>query len=87
MKTSFTFYSDPSHGWLKVSIADIKAVDLQLENFSGYSYREGLSLYLEEDQDAPTFLNAYKAKNDGNLPIFKDSYTDRNSHIRRMERI
>lgn len=86
MKTTFTFYCDPSHGWLKISVNDLAAVGLTTADISHYSYRKNNSLYLEEDQDAGIFLKAFEAKH-GAKPAIKESYTNRDSHIRRMERI
>jgi hypothetical protein len=57
MKTVFTFHTDPGHGWLETSVSAVESVGLKVSDFSGYSYRKGNRLYLEEDCDAPTLLN------------------------------
>lgn len=59
MKT-FTFYSDPGHAWLAVSIEDVYAVGLDPDNFSQYSYRNMGFLFLEEDCDAEIFLREWR---------------------------
>ena len=60
MKT-FTFYADAGHGWLAVKIADIKTIGLAVREFSPYSYRNGKTLYLEEDMDAGVFIRQWEA--------------------------
>ncbi len=60
MKT-FDFISDPGHGWIKVPhrlLAEFQIAD----KISHYSYSRGDYAYLEEDMDAATFFNAYRAR-------------------------
>lgn len=60
MKT-FKFYSDAAHGWLAVKYQLL--IDLGCaEEITSYSYQRGGTVYLEEDQDAGTFLRAYRAR-------------------------
>ncbi|UIS25307.1 hypothetical protein [Erythrobacter phage vB_EliS-L02] len=59
---TFTFHTDPGHGWLEVDAADLAGTGLARSSFSAYSYVFRGKLYLEEDCDAPLFINAYKAK-------------------------
>lgn len=64
MATSgFIFISDAGHGWLQVLPNEIRALGLE-DQISEYSYYnpETNLVYLEEDCDAPLFLNAYRAK-------------------------
>lgn len=58
MKTlSLTFYEDAGHGWLRV--LRTKLVDLGIaDKISRCSYMYGKWAYLEEDCDAPLFLDA-----------------------------
>ncbi|QEF98138.1 hypothetical protein Mal15_21860 [Stieleria maiorica] len=57
-KRRYRFLSDPSHGWLRVPMADI--VSLRLEDrISRFSYVRDAIAYLEEDNDAPAFIAAY----------------------------
>ena len=73
----FTFYTDPGHGWLQVSAADLRALCLTPQSFSRYSYRKAADLfYLEEDCDAPKFLAAWEAKH-GRKPDIKDVHQER----------
>ena len=82
MKSVFTFYSDPGHAWLKVSVKDALAVGLSNQDFSTYSYYRNGFFYLEEDLDAGVFIQAYIAKN-GQPPQFRESVArERSSRIR-----
>ena len=81
MKT-FTAYNDPSHGWIKVSLADLHDVDLSSLSFSRFSYYNKGSFYLEEDCDATLFIAAFTAKYGVN-PIFKERYSKSPSRIRK----
>ena len=58
---SFYFFADPGHGWLQVSTADSRELDL-MDKISPYSYRKGTTVYLEEDCDASLFYDAYVKK-------------------------
>jgi hypothetical protein len=57
----FHFYSDAGHGWLAVTREDLELVNLSVDHFSGSSYINGETIYLEEDCDASLFLAAYEA--------------------------
>jgi hypothetical protein len=56
-QTPHTFWNDPGHGWLEVEYQDLIVLDL-LGKISGYSYRKGDKVYLEEDLDAVTYIKA-----------------------------
>ena len=58
--TTYSFHSDAGHGWLKVSIDELKRLKL-MDKISPYSYRKGNYAYLEEDSDASQFINLKKA--------------------------
>ena len=60
MRDTFTFTSDPGHGWLLVTQDELTNVGLTEADISSCSYRKGETLALEEDSDAGTFLEAYK---------------------------
>jgi len=65
MKTKqYNFHTDPGHGWLAVKITELAALGL-LTKISPWSYRtrEAINptVYLEEDCDAPLFIEAMKA--------------------------
>lgn len=57
---TYTFISDPSHAWLKVSIRDLDYSGVKWQ-ISRYSYRSASHVYLEEDCDATTFVRAMEA--------------------------
>ena len=55
----YAFYSDDLHGWLKVSIEEIKQLGI-LEDISEMSYvsNDRKYAFLEKDVDSPLFINA-----------------------------
>lgn len=55
-----TFYTDPGHGWLAVDRADLDALGIA-HKITAYSYQRGDRVYLEEDLDATTYLEAAAA--------------------------
>jgi hypothetical protein len=79
--STFHYYCDPSHGWLKVSRAAALELGFTKADFSRYSYiADGGTLYLEEDCDAPKFLAAYEAKH--GKPKLVEHYSNSRSRIR-----
>ena len=56
---TFQLYSDPGHGWLKVTRGDLKRAGL-IEKISSFSYQRGESVFLEEDCDLALFLSFLK---------------------------
>ena len=56
---SIILYTDPSHGWAKVSLKELLKLNI-LDKISGYSYihKNGLNAYLEEDCDLSTYIKA-----------------------------
>ena len=60
MNRTFIFHADPGHGWLAVDMEAIKAIGMTLKDFSRYSYRRDSAIYLEEDCDAPKFIDGWK---------------------------
>ena len=79
----FDFYSDPSHGWLKVKRQELVELGIETQ-ISGYSYQKGDAVYLEEDSDAPKFMDAWEAKHQIKLMNSQINYhtADRASRIR-----
>mgnify|MGYP000041004342 FL=1 len=55
------FHSDPSHGWLAVKLDELKMLGIT-QDISNFSYVKGKTAYLEEDCDAPKFIQAAHAK-------------------------
>jgi len=58
MKTIFNFHYDSGHGWLEVPKSAVKHSGVA-DRISEYSYCSGDNVYLEEDMDMRTFLDAY----------------------------
>lgn len=61
MKKVYHFVSDPSHGWLKVDMEEIKRLEIY-HVISTFSYQRNGVAYLEEDRDMSIFMEAKKAK-------------------------
>jgi hypothetical protein len=87
----YAFFTDPSHGWLKVSIEEIKQLEIT-HRISAYSYisADRKYAYLEEDNDAQIFLNAILEADwfeDMNAvrACTKNFYSDPPSFIRNLE--
>lgn len=77
------FFSDPSHGWLRVPKALVAKLAMPVTR---YSYQRGLYAYLEEDCDMQTFHDAMQR---AGLPyeIVVKPQTERPSCIRSYERM
>lgn len=77
-------YTDPGHGWLKVTRKLL--IELGIENqITAYSYqsKSGKIVYLEEDADVSLFANTLKAK--GWSFQNETKYSER-SHVRSLPR-
>lgn len=79
MKT-YTHYTDPGHGWVAVSKADMIKYGV-VDTISKYSFMDTKKAYLEEDSDAMKFFDAYKRVH-GEYPKTKESYSE-NSMFRK----
>lgn len=82
---SITIYTDPSHGWGKVSLSELSRLNI-IDKISTYSYihKNGLNAYLEEDCDLSLYLKALDSK--GIKYKFKTLHTDKSSKIRSYNR-
>ncbi len=79
---TFDLYSDPGHGWLRVTKSLLSEQGIA-EKITAYSYQRGGFAYLEEDQDLTTFFDAMKARS---VEVkFRNHIADRNSRIRRYK--
>lgn len=83
---TFTHFSDPAHGWLRVDVQSAESVGLAPGNFSRFSYRHAHWLYLEEDCDASLFVKAYLNKH-GQAPRIVEKSSNSRSCIRNYEPI
>ena len=98
---TYTFYEDPGHAWLAVSVKEIKHYNIA-HLISNYSYVDNRleNVYLEEDTDAVLFLEHIKTFNIEytfeekhieedifirKLPKFKDIYINNRDHFCRYE--
>ena len=80
----FNFFSDPSHGWLKVPRTLL--IKLGITNqITQYSYQKKEFVYLEEDQDLSLFLQTMK-KSNLNFQILNMKQSNKSSKIRSYER-
>ena len=77
-----TFHADPSHAWLAVPLNALEDLGIT-KKISRYSYKGKRLAYLEEDCDAPVFLEAFIAKY-AFRPDWKESFSNRRSRIRSM---
>ena len=73
----YIFHVDAGHGWMAVKRAELKRLGI-LDKITPYSYQRGGTVYLEEDCDAATFMDA---KTEVGETVTKDnlreSYQDR----------
>ena len=65
----FDFIQDPGHGWIKVPKKMVSKLGIA-DKITHYSYERGDYVYLEEDCDATTFIEACKSRNI--TPEFRD---------------
>ncbi len=63
-ETKYHFFSDPNHGWLKVSRAELESLGIS-EKISECSYTKDEYVYLEEDGDAILFCDTKQKENPG----------------------
>jgi len=53
------FYQDAGHGWLAVKAKELRDLGIA-DKISSCSYMKGLTVYLEEDLDAETYILAQR---------------------------
>lgn len=84
MKTKkYHAYSDSGHGWVKVNFKELIKLDI-VDKISAYSYTRGEWVYLEEDCDLTTFVEALKEKDI--KPYWIGHYSNKQSKIRSYSR-
>lgn len=76
---------DPGHAWLSVKRTIVERVVGTLTCITDYSYEQGKSVYLEEDCDAPFFLQMCAAQ--GIEVEIEYRHSNRRSPIRSYDRI
>ena len=67
--TPAVFWNDPGHGWFEANYSDLVLLDIH-RIISGYSYRKGDKVYLEEDCDAAKYVKAIFGEHPENDPMF-----------------
>lgn len=77
------FYCDAGHGWLAVKRELLIKLNI-LNEISEYSYQRGNTVYLEEDMDAGTLLEALNDSHIDHEIISPNTWPDR-SVIRSYE--
>lgn len=78
-----TFFSDPGHGWLRITRDDVNASGIA-DKVSSYSYQRGRWVYLEEDCDAALYIDALREK--GVSIVFRGRCANNRSSIRSFDR-
>lgn len=84
MKSKFYYYQDPGHGWVAVPVSLLEKLNI-VGKITAFSFWRGKTAYLEEDCDATTFTNAYRAAY-GVDPVFIEKHSDNRSPIRSYAR-
>jgi hypothetical protein len=79
----FNVYSDPSHGWAKVSRQLLQELNI-LDRISSYSYQRKDYVYLEEDCDLSLLVETLQSK--GIKFSFKEYHGNKTSRIRNYPR-
>jgi len=83
----YDFFSDPGHGWLKVKRSELTELGIE-GKITEDSEQRGEFVYLEEDQDASTFIEVLEAKTGEKFDTEKHlrrHIADRRSRIRSYE--
>jgi hypothetical protein len=76
-----TYMTDPGHGWLLVTVGQLKELDLDPSDFSAYSYRNGDVLALEEDCDMGKYLDRFEERY-RSTPLISAEHVDHDCEIR-----
>lgn len=85
----FNHHFDPGHSWIEVPYDLIDELGVS-HKISGYSYRDRGTCYLEEDCDAPVFIDAwmthYKEPKFPTQDVNHDGWNDPECFIRELPR-
>ena len=79
----FKFHSDAANGWLAVKRDMLYKLKIE-HKITRFSYQKGSTVYLEEDLDMTTFINAFTAAN-GYKPMIIDQPSVQRAMIRSYE--
>lgn len=83
-RSTYVKFCDPGHGWVKVAIAECRALGIY-DQVSVFSYRRGDNLYLEEDADAALWVEAWREHDVDVAPRVDIQHSNRESRIRSYE--
>lgn len=61
-KITLQVYTDPMHGWIKISLKHLNQLNL-IDKITSYSYINNKHAYLEEDVDASLLIKTLKENN------------------------
>ena len=75
MKT-YIWAVDAGHAWLAVKTKELVELNIA-DKITDFSYIKGATVYLEEDCDAATFIQAYEAKHGVKPKTKQGKYWDR----------
>ena len=75
-------FADPGHGWVRIRRSRLVRLGIA-DKISPYSYQRGPSVFVEEDGDLSTLVEALKAR--GAAVKFRSTHTNRQSKIRGYE--
>lgn len=78
--TSYDFYEDSGHGWLKVDLREIERLGLTTK-ITYFSYERNGYVFLEEDLDMSTFIDAKKVQDGVDIKL-RRHFTNGHSKIR-----
>jgi hypothetical protein len=81
---TLTWHTDPGHGWLGVPLELLRDLGIQ-NDISSFSYIGRGVAYLEEDDDAPKFLTAFRQKFPDLTLKTPEVHTDAQHWIRRLQ--
>lgn len=65
----------PTHSWLKVSTTRFHIAGMS--HIEGASFQDGDNIYLEEDCDAPVFIDKYQKATGEKIEILKNTLKSR----------
>ena len=77
------YLQDPAHGWIAADIQSLRAYGLT-DKVSAYSYRDGDTVWLEEDCDAGLYIRALQS---AGIPYrIIETHTNNDAFVRRLPR-
>jgi len=80
MKKKYRLFSDSGHSWLEVDFNELVKLGIH-KKITAWSYIKGDRVYLEEDCDAPLYLQTKKDQT-GEVTEYVEITSDYNSPIR-----